>query len=85
MKDRLLRMSNKYEATDIEIRNVCLRLAGRITRQEFATRIREIALQAGDTIEYFKQRRILIMEDLINAVEEAVSYTHLTLPTTADV
>jgi hypothetical protein len=68
VRDRLF--DPDYERTDSEIRNVILRLAGRLTPDEFAERVREQALKAGDTIEYFKRRRMEISEDLIRAVEE---------------
>ena len=68
VRDRLF--DPDYEKTDSEIRNVILRLAGRITPDEFAERVREQALKAGDNVEYFKRRRIEICEDLIRAVEE---------------
>jgi hypothetical protein len=51
---------------------VILRLAGRITPDEFAERVREQALKAGDTLEYFRKRRMEITEDLIIAMEEVV-------------
>lgn len=49
-----------------------LRIAGRITPQQFAERTREQAIQAGDTVKFFKTRRIAVAEDLIGAVEEVV-------------
>jgi putative endonuclease len=70
VQDRLLDPS--YDSTDEEIRNIMLRIAGRITPQEFAERTREQALQAGDTVKFFKKRRIAVAEDLIGAVEQVV-------------
>jgi hypothetical protein len=70
VRDRLF--DPDFEQTDTEIRNVILRLAGRITPDEFAERVREQALKAGDTLEYFRKRRMEITEDLIIAMEEVV-------------
>lgn len=70
VRDRLF--DPAFDQTDTEIRNVILRLAGRITPDEFAERVRTQALQAGDTVEYFRTRRMAITEDLINAMEEVV-------------
>lgn len=70
VKDRLLDPS--FDSTDSELRSVILRLAGRITPELFAERVRGQALDAGDTVEYFRERRIAVAEDLIWAVEEVV-------------
>jgi putative endonuclease len=70
VQDRLLDPS--YDSTDDEIRNIMLRIAGRITPQQFAIRTRERALQAGDAIKFFQKRRIAVAEDLIGAVEQVV-------------
>ena len=60
----------KYYNTDQELRNIILRIAGRITPQEFASRIRKQAKYGyGDTVKYFQQRRIATGEALILAVE----------------
>lgn len=70
VSDRLLDPSPPpLDKTDIELRNVILRVAGRITPQEFADRSREQALQAGDTVKFFRNRRKEVTEDLIQAVE----------------
>eukprot|EP00980_Cylindrotheca_fusiformis_P021212 scaffold8150_cov118-Cylindrotheca_fusiformis.AAC.21 len=68
VRDRL--SDPAFEQTDTEIRNMILRLAGRLTPDEFAERVRNQALKAGDNIEYFRIRRMEITEDLINAMEE---------------
>lgn len=68
VKERLLDPS--YDATDQEIRNVMLRIAGRLTPQDFATKIRKQAREAGDTVPFFRNRRKAVAEDLILAVEE---------------
>jgi hypothetical protein len=70
VQERLLDPS--YDSTDDEIRNIILRIAGRITPQEFAKRTREQAIQAGDTVKFFRTRRIAVAEDLIGAVEQVV-------------
>jgi len=67
VKERLLDPS--YDKTDQEIRHVLLRIAGRLTPQEFAENIRRQALEAGDTVKFFKKRRIAVGEDLIQATE----------------
>jgi hypothetical protein len=67
LRDRLL---DQQDRTDIELRNVILRVAGRMTPQEFADRTREQALQHADTVKFFRERRIQIAEDLIMAVEQ---------------
>lgn len=70
LKDRLLDPSPPpLDKTDAELRNIILRVAGRITDREFADRTREQALQAGDTVQFFRNRRIQVAEDLIHAVE----------------
>ncbi|GFH53826.1 hypothetical protein CTEN210_10302 [Chaetoceros tenuissimus] len=68
VRDRLL--DPAYDATDEEIRNVILRIAGRMTPQEFAQAIDRQALEAGDTKKFFKKRRIAVGKDLIQATEE---------------
>lgn len=70
VEDRL--QDPAYAPTDLELRNIILRIAGRITPQEFAKRTREQALQAGDTVKFFKKRREAVAEDLIVAVEQVV-------------
>ena len=60
----------RYHNTDQELRSIILRLAGRITPQDFASRIRRQAkYDYGDTVKYFQQRRIATGEALILAVE----------------
>ena len=68
VRDRLL--DPTYDATDEEIRNVILRIAGRMTPQDFAQAIDRQALEAGDTKKFFKKRRIAVGKDLIQATEE---------------
>lgn len=69
LKERLLDPSPPLDKTDGELRNIILRVAGRITDREFADRTRQQALQAGDTVQFFRNRRIQVAEDLIHAVE----------------
>ena len=71
VRDRLF--DPNFERTDTEIKSVILRLAGRITPDDFASRIRDQASKAGDNVEYFKRRRREIAEDLISAVEEVAA------------
>lgn len=68
VKERLLDPS--YDATDQEIRNVILRIAGRLTPQDFADKIRKQAQEAGDTVKFFQNRRKAVAEDLILATEQ---------------
>lgn len=71
LKDRLLDPPTSNLAdTDTELRNVVLRVAGRTTPQEFANRTRSQALLAGDTVQFFRRRRIDVAEDLIEGVEQ---------------
>ncbi|CAJ1953499.1 unnamed protein product [Cylindrotheca closterium] len=60
----------EYAMTDNEIRKVILRLAGRITPDDFADEMIEKARRAGDTVKYFRKRRMSINKDLIVAMEE---------------
>ena len=70
IKERLLKPSPApLDSTDAELRNIILRVAGRITAQDFADRTRELAVQAGDTVKFFRKRRQALAEDLIKAVE----------------
>jgi hypothetical protein len=59
-----------FGKTEEEIRNVLLRLAGRLTPPEFAKRCRRQAKESGDTKPYFQKRRIAVGEDLIRATED---------------
>lgn len=71
VQQRLLHPSPPpLDNTDEELRNIILRVAGRMTAEEFATRTREQAIQAGDTVKFFRKRRIQVAEDLIKAVEQ---------------
>lgn len=70
VKDRLFDPS--YDSTDQEIRNVMLRIAGRITPHEFAERTLALAEQAGDTVKFFQKRRTAVAHDLMTAVEQVV-------------
>ena len=68
-KKRTMMLQNE-QRTDLELRTIVLRLSGRITSEQFATQLRLLVYDAGDTVEYFKQRRIQIYQDLLAAVEE---------------
>ena len=68
-KKRTTMLQNE-QRTDLELRTIVLRLSGRITSEQFATQLRLLVYDAGDTVEYFKQRRIQIYQDLLAAVEE---------------
>lgn len=68
VQERLLDTS--FDQTDQEIRNVILRIAGRSTPEQFQEGVRKLALQAGDSVKFFKDRRIAVGEDLIKATEE---------------
>ena len=68
VQERLLDTS--YDQTDQEIRNVILRIAGRMTPEKFQEGVRKLALQAGDSVKFFRNRRIAVGEDLIKATEQ---------------
>jgi len=71
IQQRLLQPQQRHlESTDMELRNIILRVAGRMTPQDFANRTRVEALLAGDTVKFFRERRIQVAEDLIQAVEQ---------------
>jgi len=71
LRDRLLDPPTKnLENTDIELRNVILRVAGRMTPQDFANKTRQQALEAGDNVKFFRKRRMEVAEDLIRGVEQ---------------
>jgi hypothetical protein len=66
--DRLLDPS--FESTDEEIRNVMLRIAGRITSEDFQNRTLALVERARDNVKFYKQRRLAIAYDLMAAVEQ---------------
>ena len=68
VKDRLLDPS--FETTDEEIRNVMLRIAGRVTSEAFQERTLALVEQARDTVKFYKTRRLAIAQDLVAAVEQ---------------
>lgn len=68
LRDRL--NDPNYAMTDSECRNMILRVAGRITPNNFADESIDRALRAGDTAKYFRKRRMSITNDLIVATEE---------------
>ena len=71
LRDRLLDPpSSNLANTDTELRNVILRVAGRTTPQEFANQTRAQAREAGDTVKFFRKRRVDVAEDLIEGVEQ---------------
>ena len=70
VKDRLF--DPKYSNTDQELRSIMLRVAGRITPKDFEHRVKELAESAGDTVQFFRKRRMAVTNDLIRAVEEVV-------------
>jgi hypothetical protein len=74
LQERLLQPNSiqpSLERTDDELRNIILRVAGRLTQQDFADRTRALAWQAGDTVKFFRFQRLAVAEDLIKAVETA--------------
>lgn len=62
-----------HEKTDSELRHVIMRLAGRMTPQEFQDRVLQQAKQAGDSIPFFQKRRRAIAHDLHRAVEHVAA------------
>jgi hypothetical protein len=72
VRERLLHPSPPpLDETDLELRNVILRVAGRMTAEDFAERIRQQqrSMTSSESPSYVRQRRERMAEDLIQAVE----------------
>ena len=72
IQERLLNPSGSQDRTDQEMRNIILRIAGRIPASDFAGKTRALAkLHAGqDKGKFFQKRRMKTADDLIAAVEQ---------------